>query len=184
MPGEVRLEPIVALTDAPTADENPAIGSGPVGGLTGRTSRGVLFIDLFFLPDDLRGYGLGRRLLQLAEEEARQRGCISAVLSTLLSRRGATRTIRDRLLRGAVGFAVFLGACATANTPQQDLAYERWGKCNAPFVQLQWIDLDGRITFRYSTEGGRQDVLRCLADAGRGGPPLPDAVGMRPPSGP
>ena len=28
MPGEVRLEPVVALTDAPTADENHAIGSG------------------------------------------------------------------------------------------------------------------------------------------------------------
>jgi hypothetical protein len=135
MPGEVRLEPIVALTDAPTADENQAIGSG---------------------------------LARFNEQPSGLR----------------TRTTRDRLLRGAIGFAVFLGGCATANTPQQDLAYERWGKCNAPYVQLQWIDLDGRITFRYSTEGGRQDVLRCLADAGRGGPPLPEAVGMRPPSGP
>ena len=91
-----------------------------------------------------------------------------------LSRRGATR----------IGFAVFLGACAMTNTPQQDLAYERWAKCNAPYVQLEWIDLDGRITFRYSTEGGREEVVRCLADAGRGKPPLPDAVGRRPPSGP
>jgi hypothetical protein len=108
----------------------------------------------------------------------------AGVREHILSRQGATRTTRDRLLRGAVGFAVFLGACATANTPQQDLAYERWAQCNAPYVQLQWIDLDGRITFRYSTEGGREEILRCLADAGRGGPPLPDAVGTRPPSGP
>ena len=85
---------------------------------------------------------------------------------------------------GSCGCALFLGACAIANTPQQDLAYERWAKCNAAYVELEWIDLDGRITFRYSTEGGRQEVLRCLADAGRGGPPLPDAVGRRPPSGP
>src|SRR5262249_62362500 len=28
----------------------------PVGGLTGRTSFGLLFIDLFFLPENLRGY--------------------------------------------------------------------------------------------------------------------------------
>jgi hypothetical protein len=91
---------------------------------------------------------------------------------------------RGRLLRDAIGFAVFLGACAITNTPQQDLAYARWAKCNASYVQLEWVDLDGRITFRYSTEGSRQEVLRCLADAGRAGPPLPDAVGVRPPSGP
>jgi hypothetical protein len=39
----------------------------PVGGLTGWTSLGLLFIDLFFLPDNLRGSGLGSRLLRLAE---------------------------------------------------------------------------------------------------------------------
>ena len=89
-----------------------------------------------------------------------------------------------RLRRDAIGFAVFLGACAMTNTPQQDLAYSRWAQCNAPYVQLERVELDGRITFRYSTEGSRQEVLRCLADAGRAGPPLPDAVGVRPPSGP
>ena len=41
---------------------------------------------------------------------------------------------------------LFLEACAIANTPQQDLAYARWAKCNGPYVQLQQIDLDGRIT--------------------------------------
>ena len=91
---------------------------------------------------------------------------------------------RGRLLRGSIGLAVVLGACATANTPQQDLAYARWAKCNAPYVQLEWIDLDGRIRFRYSTEGGRQEVLQCLDESGREGPPLPGAVGVRPPSGP
>jgi len=69
-------------------------------------------------------------------------------------------------------------------TPQQDLAYARWAKCNAPFVQLEWVALDGRITFRFSTEGGRQEVLQCLAEAGRTGPPLPEPVGVRPPGGP
>jgi GNAT superfamily N-acetyltransferase len=110
MPGADRLEAIVTLTDAPTAEEEHAIGSGlarfneqqsgirdsrplavvvrdpqtkqPVGGLTGRTSLGLLFIDLFFLPDNLRGDGLGSRLLRLAEDEARQRGCVGAVLYT------------------------------------------------------------------------------------------------------
>ena len=54
-----------------------------LGGLTGRTSLGVLFIDLFFLPERLRGGGLGGRILRLAEDEGRRRGCRTAVLYTL-----------------------------------------------------------------------------------------------------
>jgi GNAT superfamily N-acetyltransferase len=54
-----------------------------LGGLTGRTSLGMLFIDVFFLPKTLRGHGLGSQLLSLAEEEGRRRGCKSAVLYTI-----------------------------------------------------------------------------------------------------
>ena len=78
---------------------------------------------------------------------------------------------------------LFLEACAIANTPQQDLAYARWAKCNGPYVQLQQIDLDGRITFRSATAGSGHEVLHCLAEAGRTGPPLPEPVGVRPPPG-
>jgi GNAT superfamily N-acetyltransferase len=106
-----RLDPVVSLTDAPTAEEQHAIDAGlahfneeqsgirdtrplavvvrdprtnqPVGGLTGRTSLGLLFIDLFFLPDELRGGGLGARLMRLAEDEARRPGCVAAVLYTI-----------------------------------------------------------------------------------------------------
>lgn len=53
-----------------------------MGGLTGRTSRSVLFIDMFILPESLRGTGLGSKLLQMAEEEGRQRGCHTALLHT------------------------------------------------------------------------------------------------------
>ncbi|PYN82876.1 MAG: GNAT family N-acetyltransferase [Candidatus Rokuibacteriota bacterium] len=53
------------------------------GGACGRFRVGLLFIDLFFLPDNLRGDGLGSRLLRLAEDEARQRGCVGAVLYTI-----------------------------------------------------------------------------------------------------
>lgn len=81
-------------------------------------------------------------------------------------------------------FTLFLGACAIANTPQQDLAYERWAKCNSPAGQLDRIDLDGRIRFRYSSPAGQQEIAQCLADAGRGGPPLPAPVGMGVPGGP
>ena len=54
-----------------------------VAGLLGRTSLGLFFIDLFFLPDDLRGKGLGSRIIQQAEDEARRRGCSAAFLYTI-----------------------------------------------------------------------------------------------------
>jgi GNAT superfamily N-acetyltransferase len=103
--------PLIALTDAPDASDVAAIrrqldrfnieASGiddqrplavvvkdPVthevlGGLTGRTSRSVLFVDVFFLPEALRGSGLGSQVLQMAEAEGRRRGCRAAVLYTI-----------------------------------------------------------------------------------------------------
>jgi GNAT superfamily N-acetyltransferase len=40
-------------------------------------------VETFFLPEDLRRGGLGSRILAMAEEEARRRGCSRAVLSTI-----------------------------------------------------------------------------------------------------
>ena len=54
-----------------------------VGGLLGRTSLGLLRVERFFLPENLRRGGLGSRLLAMAEEEARRRCCTRAVLSTI-----------------------------------------------------------------------------------------------------
>ena len=54
-----------------------------IGGLYGRTSLGVMFIDRFFLPERLRGNRLGSRLLAMAEAEGRRRGCALAGLFTL-----------------------------------------------------------------------------------------------------
>ncbi|ANF85718.1 Putative acetyltransferase [Pseudomonas antarctica] len=54
-----------------------------LGGITGKTSLGMAFLDLFHLPDALRGSGLGSQLLQAFEDEARRRGCRNAVLYTL-----------------------------------------------------------------------------------------------------
>ena len=57
---------------------------GPViGGISGRTSLGLLFIDLVFLPDMLRGQDVGTRMMAMAEDEARRRGCRSGVLYTI-----------------------------------------------------------------------------------------------------
>jgi GNAT superfamily N-acetyltransferase len=54
-----------------------------LGGVTGRTSLGLLFLDVFFLPEALRGSGIGSQVLQMAEAEGRRRGCRAAVLYTI-----------------------------------------------------------------------------------------------------
>lgn len=107
MPGE----PELTLTDAPTSAEVARISddldqfnidvtaiedrkplavlvndpdTGEVlGGMTGRTSLGLMFVDLFHLPEHLRGNGLGSRILHMAETEGKRRGCKAAVLYTI-----------------------------------------------------------------------------------------------------
>jgi GNAT superfamily N-acetyltransferase len=55
----------------------------PKGGLLGHTSFGLFFLDAFYLPEELRGAGLGSRIMALAEDEARRRGCTVAVVWTV-----------------------------------------------------------------------------------------------------
>ena len=52
------------------------------GGLIGYTGRGWLYVELLF-PERLRGQGMAGKLLALAEEEARSRGCIAANIDTI-----------------------------------------------------------------------------------------------------
>jgi GNAT superfamily N-acetyltransferase len=54
-----------------------------VGGLLGRSSLGLFFLDLFYLPPKLRRGGLGSRMIALAEDEARRRGCTAAFVYTV-----------------------------------------------------------------------------------------------------
>lgn len=54
-----------------------------VGGAVGRSSFGLLFLDLLFLPKTVRGKGMGAQILQRFEEEGRRRGCKSAVVYTI-----------------------------------------------------------------------------------------------------
>ena len=51
--------------------------------MLGRSYLGLLTVERFFLPENLRCGGLGGRILAMAEEEGRRRGCTRAVLSTL-----------------------------------------------------------------------------------------------------
>jgi GNAT superfamily N-acetyltransferase len=54
-----------------------------IGGLLGRSSLGLFFLDLFYLPKELRRSGLGSRIMGLAEDEARRRGCTAAFVYTV-----------------------------------------------------------------------------------------------------
>jgi GNAT superfamily N-acetyltransferase len=102
---------MITLTDAPQDDEGAVIADGlhafneaqagysdsralavlvrdpetekVIGGLLGRTSLGLLRVERFFLPEGLRRDRFGSRILAMAEEEGRRRGCTRAVLSTI-----------------------------------------------------------------------------------------------------
>ena len=52
------------------------------GGLIGTTAHDWLGIELLFIPAEMRGQGVGSRLMGQAEEEAKARGCIGAWLDT------------------------------------------------------------------------------------------------------
>jgi GNAT superfamily N-acetyltransferase len=53
-----------------------------LGGLIGGTSYGWLLIKILWVAEDLRGQGLGARMVRLAEEEALSRGCHGAWLDS------------------------------------------------------------------------------------------------------
>ena len=58
--------------------------SGKVlGGLYGGSYLGQLRVDRFFLPENLRRDRLGSRLLAMAEQEGRRRGCTRIALNTM-----------------------------------------------------------------------------------------------------
>jgi GNAT superfamily N-acetyltransferase len=54
-----------------------------VGGLLGHSSLGLLFLDLIYVPEHLRGAGIGSRIIALAADEARRRGCTAAFVYTV-----------------------------------------------------------------------------------------------------
>jgi GNAT superfamily N-acetyltransferase len=68
--------PVAALLRDPDTGET-------LGGMTGRTSYGLLFVDLVYLPETTRGQDIGGRLLQMMEDEGARRGCKSGFLLTI-----------------------------------------------------------------------------------------------------
>jgi GNAT superfamily N-acetyltransferase len=53
-----------------------------IGGLWASTGYGWLYTQMLMVPAGLRGQGMGKRLMQQAEEEARRRGCHHAWVDT------------------------------------------------------------------------------------------------------
>jgi GNAT superfamily N-acetyltransferase len=74
--GYIDARPLAALLQDPETGET-------LGGMVGRTSYGVLFIDLVWLPATVRGQNIGRDLLRMMEREGARRGCRSGFLYTL-----------------------------------------------------------------------------------------------------
>lgn len=104
-------DPKIIVTDAPTPEETAVIADGlrafntekagyddykplavfvtdpatgaVLGGLFGGSYLGQARVDRFFLPEDLRRDHIGSRVLALAEEEAKRRGCSRLMLNTM-----------------------------------------------------------------------------------------------------
>jgi GNAT superfamily N-acetyltransferase len=82
---------VIVLSDADTG--------GILGGLWGETNFAYLHVDLLFVPETLRGKGLGRQMMLEAEEVAKARRCGGAWLDTCSFQ---ARGFYERL-----GFSVF-----------------------------------------------------------------------------
>ncbi|WP_283180847.1 GNAT family N-acetyltransferase [Pseudomonas svalbardensis] len=72
--GEANSQPIALLV----RDDNDEI----LGGLYGRVFYRWLFIELLSVPEQARGQGMGTKLMQMAEDLAREKECIGIWLDT------------------------------------------------------------------------------------------------------
>ena len=54
-----------------------------IGGLLGGTYWGWLVIEILWIADEVRGQGYGQKMVQMAEQEAIERGCRHAHLDTM-----------------------------------------------------------------------------------------------------
>jgi GNAT superfamily N-acetyltransferase len=77
---------------------DPATGQ-PVGGMTGTTVFDWLFVELFYIPDSLRGQGHGSTLMNRAETFAREQKCVGIWLDTF--------SFQARPFYEKLGFVVF-----------------------------------------------------------------------------
>ncbi|MEO8685863.1 MAG: GNAT family N-acetyltransferase [Devosia sp.] len=93
-PSASELEAIgLGLRDFNTADVGPSgrialavlvrdASGNTLGGISGYTAWGWLYVQWLWLDDGLRGRGMAGRMLDMAEEEAANRGCHGAYIDT------------------------------------------------------------------------------------------------------
>ncbi|KJZ67577.1 GNAT family N-acetyltransferase [Pseudomonas fluorescens] len=72
--GEANPQPIALLV----RDDNDEI----LGGLYGRVFYRWLYIELLSVPEQARGQGMGSKLMHMAEDLAREKGCVGVWLDT------------------------------------------------------------------------------------------------------
>ncbi len=73
--GPRNMQPLLLLVTNPETGET-------LGELYGATVYDRLKVELIYLPEQLRGKGMGSRLMKQAEEEALRRGCRGVFLDT------------------------------------------------------------------------------------------------------
>lgn len=74
---------VAATTVAPLAVfVRDPVTDAIVGGLWAQSVYDWLFVELLFLPEDLRGKGMGSTLMREAEAIAMKRGCVGVWLDT------------------------------------------------------------------------------------------------------
>jgi GNAT superfamily N-acetyltransferase len=171
--------PSLALTDAATAaeeqsvraalrDANTAAGFAHdarplavllhddagkvVGGLQGRSAWSWLHIESLAVPADLRGSGLGTRILAMAEEEARMRGCIGA--------RADTYSFQARGFYEKAGFVV---SGAIEDCPPGQTRFTMTKRLDVPAAE-QWPDAAAPRAAITATEGEWDPLVGVLED--------------------
>lgn len=93
-----------------------------IAGISAVTSRGVLSIDMLWVDEPMRDQGIGRRLVQMAEEDARTRFCAQA---------------RVTVTTGSVAF--FTGLGYTISGVVQQLTLDRSGPARQ---SIYWLSKD------------------------------------------
>lgn len=108
--GDPGIAPLALLLTDEHGDER--------GGLWGRFSYDWLFVELLAVPEDLRGQGLGRELMERAEALARARGCKGIWLDTF---EFGARGLYEKL-----GFTVFGSIEAYVGDQNRYFLQKRW----------------------------------------------------------
>jgi GNAT superfamily N-acetyltransferase len=124
-----------------------------VGGLLGRSSLGLFFLDLFYLSPKLRRGGLGSRMIALAEDEARRRGCTAAFVYTV--------TFRRRISTSATAIAALARSPARPTGQPASFSPRRSDRASSPAASTD--DRPGFRAYRCRTKARCRYAYRCNA---------------------